>query len=466
MTVPTLTASPLRLLTPVTGKIHNDGAAFVPLSPHKGVRNASIIYEAIKFMPDRTLIRGDFDKKSRPMIYFPERPPKKIGTMDAHTVEAKNISHDRAEFVSFMRSIIEAAYKAAPVRSPQLQAAIDLRNKTQEVVTADRDFSVGDIRKPLRSIAKAYNREHLKQLTSPHRTQKSLDPALQAKRIKQFVTIKKSVSDKLCAEFARDSAGKMNAQQAFAAVEAMRALLLRFYVAHATENLSFDDFLPRQSISRAVFQFAWRWVNLRAPGHQTQNKFSPESWFPELDRICPLIVKEYQSARRLRHQCGSVDDWSLASRRSVSTASDSSGSEPPGKTPRVMKRPKARITVTSHHESGTAMAQDRSAPASVLMRQASMPLMRERSRSDVSVAGTKKSSDPQISFIDAEAEIRTVIYYSSLDVSGSIPELSFADRGVEKAAKANAVEATSVSEGHSRMPDDSNRADVFSQEDQ
>ncbi len=466
MSTPTANASPLRLLKPVSGKIQNDGAAFVPLSPHKGVRNASIIYEAIKSMPDRTLIRGDFDKHSRPLIYFPERPPKKVGTMGPDAVDAKNISHDRAEFASFMRSIVEAAYKAAPVKSPQLQATIDLRYKTTEVLSEDRDFSVGDIREPLRSIAKAYQREHLKQITSPHRTRKATDLVLQAKRIKQFVTVKKSVIDKLCAEFVRDSAGKMNAETALVAVDAMREMLLGFYVAHATENLSFEDFLHRHTISRPVFQFAWRWINLRAPGNQTQNKFSSESWFPELDRISPLIVKEYQSARRLKHQGGSNEDWSAVSKRSAGTESDSSDTEPSVKMPRVFKRFKARTSETLLREPMSKRDDDKTAPSPLLTRQSSMPLVRGRSRQDVVSQSMKKSSDPQISFLDAEAEVRTVIYFSALNTSASISDLPPVHGTVQKSSTPNMSDDASLSEGQSRMPNDSNHAEIFSQEEQ
>lgn len=51
MSTPISSTSPPRLLRPVTEKIQNDGAVFVPLSPHKGISNAVIMDEAIRTLP-------------------------------------------------------------------------------------------------------------------------------------------------------------------------------------------------------------------------------------------------------------------------------------------------------------------------------------------------------------------------------------------------------------------------------
>ena len=65
MTAATSTNSP-RVLTPTAENFPHEGAAFVRLSPHKSLRNAAIIYDSIKNLDDKTIIRGDFDHKSRP----------------------------------------------------------------------------------------------------------------------------------------------------------------------------------------------------------------------------------------------------------------------------------------------------------------------------------------------------------------------------------------------------------------
>ena len=78
MTTATTTNVP-RVLTPVAEYFSHDGAAFVRLTPSKSLKNAAIIYESIKNLPDKTLVRGDFDRKTRPYIFFPKRTKKKIG---------------------------------------------------------------------------------------------------------------------------------------------------------------------------------------------------------------------------------------------------------------------------------------------------------------------------------------------------------------------------------------------------
>lgn len=89
MTTPTSTNSP-RVLTPTAEYFPHDGAAFVRLTPSKSLKNAAIIYESIKNLPDKTLIRGDFDNKIRPYIFFPKRPKKQIGQKNhLRPVEAK-----------------------------------------------------------------------------------------------------------------------------------------------------------------------------------------------------------------------------------------------------------------------------------------------------------------------------------------------------------------------------------------
>ena len=115
----TTTNSP-RLLTPTAEYFPHDGAAFVRLSPSKSLKNASIIYESIKNLPDKTLIRGDFDKKIRPFIFFPKRHKKKIGYADhLHPVEAKNNEAGRKEMANFLASIVSetSALKIPIVKS-------------------------------------------------------------------------------------------------------------------------------------------------------------------------------------------------------------------------------------------------------------------------------------------------------------------------------------------------------------
>jgi hypothetical protein len=73
MTTASATPNSPRILTPTAEYFPHDGVAFARLSPNKSLRNAAIIYESIKNLPDETLVRGDFDRKSRPFIFFLKR---------------------------------------------------------------------------------------------------------------------------------------------------------------------------------------------------------------------------------------------------------------------------------------------------------------------------------------------------------------------------------------------------------
>lgn len=458
MSVPTSNASPPRLLKPVAGKIQNDGAAFVPLSPHKGIRNAAIIYESIRSMPASTLVRGDFDKQSRPLIYFPDRPPKRIGKVGVDTVAARNASHDRAEFASFIRSIVEATFKAAPAQSPELHAALNLRNKTLSHMQADRDFTVGDIRGSLRSIAKAYNRQTLKNITSPHRTQPGAASPLQAKRFRQFGDIKGEMIVRLCDALSLGLDDDDAQATALMAVQDMKQLLFRYRVLRDAENLSFADFLHQHAIPRGVQTFARLWLALSGPDRAGRTQFCTESWALEMDRVCPLIVKEYRAAKRMKHRGGSSEDWGKSEKSSAGSESDSSASPQP-RVRRVAKRPKAPATVIS---GGEASANLSSWTSPRLTRQSSMPQLRGRSRPELDESD--KSSDPQVSFLDARPTVETVIYYSAIDTSASAsvseretPATASGQQGLPGMVMAN-------DEEKSRIADDSGNADIFSQE--
>lgn len=303
MSTPISIASPPRLLRPVSGKILNDGAAFVPLSPHKGVRNAVIIYEAIKNLPDQTLIRGDFDKESQPLIYFPERPPKQVGNVAVDAVADGNARCDRAEFASFMKSIVEATFKAAPTHAPELRAAFELRCRTLKITGSGCDFTVGDIRESLRSIAKSYYRRQLKQITSPHRTKQGDDSLLQIKRFKQFESINDTLLVQLCTALSAGIGdGKKAESKALAAINSMKKMIFEYRVLRNTENMSFSDFLLKHPIAHGVHSFAKLWLVLNGPDRNDRTQFCTESWALEMDLICPMIVNAYRAAKQLKNQ--------------------------------------------------------------------------------------------------------------------------------------------------------------------
>lgn len=364
------TASPPRLLRPVSGAIRKDGAPFVPLSPHKGVRNAAIIYQAIKDLPDKTLIRGDFDKQSRPLIYFPERPPKKIGQLSP--VAAKNACFDRAEFASFMRSIVEATFKTAPAHSPQMKAAFDLRSTTLAVTKQQRDFNIGDIRESLRSIAKSWNRQNLKYVTSPHRTQPGKESPLQAKRFEKFCDIKGAQIAQLCEALSIGMKGDDARNKSLSAVQAMKKMLFSYRILRDKEDISLIDFLQGHSISQEVYTFAKLWLALSGPERYGRTQFCTESWSLEMDRICPLIIKKYRDQKRVVSGGDIKQEPKPADTVSEVPTNEPANSPDARRMPRVLKR-RFRHPLSPTFDSS---AESPLLPVAALARQSSVPQLR------------------------------------------------------------------------------------------
>jgi hypothetical protein len=370
MTNPISHLSPPRLLKPVSGNLRNDGAPYVPLSPHKGVRNAVIIYQAIKNLPDSTLIRGDFDKRAQPLIYFPERPPKKIGQMNP--VAAQNARFDRAEFASFMRSIVETSFKSAPARSPQIKAASDLRLTTLKVTKENRDFTVGDIRESLQSIAKSFHRQQLKNLTSPHRTQPGKESPLQAKRFEKFCDIKGAQIAQLCEALSIGMKGDDARNKTLIAVQAMKKMLFSYRILRDTEDLSLSDFLQRHSITKDVYMFAKLWLALSGPDRYGRTQFCTESWSLEMDRICPLIIKKYRDQKRVASGGDIQQEPKPADTVPLLPTNETANSPDVSRMPRVLKR---RFR---HPASPTfdVSAESPLLPVAALTRQSSVPQLR------------------------------------------------------------------------------------------
>jgi hypothetical protein len=440
------TVSPPRLLKPISGKIMNDGAAFVPLSPHKGVRNAAIIYEAIKNMPDQTLVRGDFDKKSRPLIYFPERPPKKVGSVPVDSVAAKNIRSDRAEFASFMSSIVESAYKAASPHSPDIRAAYSLRSKVIDIKNEDRDFTVGDIREPLRSIANAYKRRMLRQITSPHRTQTGTSSPVQTKRFKQFTDLNSSMTIQLCEALSLGLKSEQAEVTALAAIKAMKDMLPKYRVARHTEKISFMEYVQRYPIPRGVNTFAKLWLSLDGPDRSGRKQFCTESWALEMDRICPLIVQKYRAAKMLKHRGGSGQQWGVSDSSSLGSETESSSSSSQSTSSQKSKR------------RGTLPVEKDESPL-VITPVGLYQFVRKSSSEERS-----HSSEKQVSFLDSQPEIKTIIPYSDIPIPSSNPVPANLQSEKFFASVKLTANDQSRAEERSTEPNLSNNAEVLSQD--
>ncbi|CAM8663483.1 hypothetical protein MCEMAEM21_00736 [Oxalobacteraceae bacterium] len=286
-----------RLLKPVTETIMHDGAPFVRLSPTKGMKNASVIYEAIKDMPARTLVRADFDKTATPLVYFPERPPKKVEIKSP--IKARNIDADRKEMASFLASIVDAAYTAANPNTKLIKAALDLKLKINDVSEKGSDFTVGGIKNSLHTIAMAYRLQNIQKITSPHRLLTKQDSTIQRKRFKEFIQLDRKMFGRLSDALRPVSGSKYDTKPELAVYE-MKQFLRTYRMMRLTENISFPEFLRKKSVGPNLYFFAERWREISQPTPTDRRiHLNTEPWAKELDKICPLIEKEFRRSARV-----------------------------------------------------------------------------------------------------------------------------------------------------------------------
>lgn len=166
---PSTLSTPPRLLQPTADYFSHGGAALVRLSPHKSLKNAALIYESIKNMPDKTLVRGDFDRKTRPFIFFPERTKKHLGLNGVvDTISAKNIEACRKEMDNFLSSIAIEGVMLKNTDTKVAKAGRELKKNIASTMNGQRDFTVGDIKESLHVLANAYYLDEVRKKTSPH----------------------------------------------------------------------------------------------------------------------------------------------------------------------------------------------------------------------------------------------------------------------------------------------------------
>ncbi len=315
--------SPPRLLKPVASSMRADGAPYVRLSPHKGMRNASIIYEAIRNLPDSTAIRGDFDKHSYPLAYFPAHSRKIVGTSPgARAINARNIEADRKEFASFLSSIADATYRSKASGKEIVKACFQLRNAVLSHDENSREFRVGDIREPLRVIARAYTRRNVPAQHSPLQTATRRASARQLKQLEGFIHISPDTFRRLVAVLPPGRNEKYDISTDLAITE-MRLVLKAFRQSQSTGKMNFADFLRRQGVSPYLQTFAVRWLRESIPRQSVaRSQLNDLPWAAELDDLCKLIIREYRRTSRIRLSDGcEAEGYSLIYRRGANLAS-------------------------------------------------------------------------------------------------------------------------------------------------
>ena len=321
MTTASATPNSPRILTPTAEYFPHDGVAFARLSPNKSLRNAAIIYESIKNLPDETLVRGDFDRKSRPFIFFPEAVKEKE-VKNLTTIASKNIEANRKEMHSFLSAIANdgACFKKSDIHLTK--ASLILRHNCTRTINEHKDFMVGDIKESLKTLAKAYHADQLQKKTSPHRLMGKQTSKIQNKRLREFVAIPGNTALDICAALRKDHVGKYDTRPEMA-LYSIKLIVKNFLNQENTSSKSLASFLRQNAFDPDVQFFAKRWLAITLPKMTDERiQFSTEPWAKELDRICEIIVKSNRRSTQLK-----PIDSSSAEKLSAQMVSQRSGSK-------------------------------------------------------------------------------------------------------------------------------------------
>jgi hypothetical protein len=293
----TTTNSP-RLLTPTANYFPHEGAALAKLSPNRSLKNAAIIYESIKNLPDETSVRGDFDRKSRPFIFFPEAATEKE-MQNLTTIASKNIEANRKEMHSFLSAIAsdEIGFKNSPIHLNK--ASLVLRHICTQTMNQKKDFVVGDIKESLKIFAKAYYADLLEKKTSPHRLMGKQVSKIQNKRLREFIKIPGNTALDICAALRKNHVGKYDTQPEIA-FHFFKSTVRKFLNQDVTTSKSLANFLRQHAFEPDLQFFAKRWIAITFPTMTDERiQFSTEAWAKELDRICEIIVKSNRRSTRV-----------------------------------------------------------------------------------------------------------------------------------------------------------------------
>jgi hypothetical protein len=292
-------ADPRRLL-PIMPHFRSDGAPHVPLSPHKGLRNATILYEAIKSERGNTVLRADFDLAGKPRAIFAPGEKKDIAKLYATSpIKARNLDAERHELANILSSIAHAAETCADMDQHALCAAALIKKVIKCASEAKRDIHLQEIREPLRTISNTYKRIALKNSLAQYKFLNKQTSRIQNKRFDQFSAISHASFTKLVDALKPESAPR-HAVNTTMAVYSMKHFIRQYLMKKDINSLSFNGYLRGAQIPEDVHFFAKRWMAISGPTRTAQRiQFDIHSWSKELDAICPLIIKAYRRQARV-----------------------------------------------------------------------------------------------------------------------------------------------------------------------
>ena len=141
------------LIQSVGDHVYHQGTSYKPLSPTKGTRNAEIIYQAIKNMPDNAVVRADFNAFGKPYIFFPKREKK----TNKETIGTINSRAERNELSNILHTIATSSAQQHP-RSSTVHGSVLSLNLLARSIPIARDFVAGDLKKDLCLLAETHRK--------------------------------------------------------------------------------------------------------------------------------------------------------------------------------------------------------------------------------------------------------------------------------------------------------------------
>ncbi len=283
----TSTQTSARTLYPVARHFDKEGAATVALSPSRALRNANIIYEKIKDLPDQTIIRADYDRVGKPYLYFP-RSTKMSKQTARDLLGTANLQADRQEALNIVLVISKDAQER-PDLSPEARLAALKLGLVARQRNMLGDIRVGDVRDALAAINGVERGEKGGQAVG----QKG---ALLRAQLSNFIGMPAHLKAMLATTL--ETGRAFGTSSASAALDAMFKLVKAFLDEHpGGDSRTFLSHMGHYPLSSPLIHFAWQWRKMKQERHTGVGfLFRQMAWAKQIDfatRVIKFLAQRF-----------------------------------------------------------------------------------------------------------------------------------------------------------------------------
>ncbi len=307
---PTPAQTSSRSLRPVARHFDKEGAAVLPLSPSRGVRNASIIYEKIKDLPGETVIRADYDRVGKPYLYFPRST--KMSKQTARDLLSKaNIVADRQEALNIMLMIARDVQDKSDI-SPDARLAAMKFGLVVRQRNMLGDIHVSDVRDALATINGVERSEKGGQALR----QKG---ALLRAQLANFIRMPEHLKAMLATTL--ETGRGFGDTGSSLALDAMFKLVKDFLDEHpGGDARAFLSHVGHYPLSRSLIRFAWQWRKFKEERNTTMGLlFRQMAWVKQIDFAARVIKFMAQRFGRWKDPAQMSESGSLPSLPSLAS---------------------------------------------------------------------------------------------------------------------------------------------------